>query len=675
MQIAAGTRLAHYRIEAFIGRGGMGEVYRARDEALDRPVAIKIVREDLSADDDRLRRFAQEARAASALNHPHIVHIYEVGRADGVSFIAMEFVEGMTLRQAIAERVPLTLLLRYLEQVADALEKTHAAGIVHRDLKPDNILVARDRYAKVADFGLAKLHRARESDEEMESLTAAGAVLGTPAYMAPEQVHGEKVDHRSDIFAFGCILHEAVTGQRAFDAASPFAMMKRIAYDDPAPFPDAVPAALQRIVQRCLEKDPASRWQSMGAIATELHTALRQLESEGEAATVFSTEAVPGRRRPLLILVPAVLIIAILGIWAAFPLLLRKGGSPAVSAAAPSTQRMGLSNSPAYDAYMRGKVNVSNEELSKNDRAIELLTSAVAADPNFAPAYATLARAYSIKAFYYAGPEERQRLTEDAEVALEKALALDPHLAEAHLARGVLLWTKARRFPHEEAVAAYRQALSLDPSLDEAHHQLGLIYLHVGLLDKAAAETREALRLNPANSLARFRSGVIDLTAGRCEEALSTFRSSANRNPGLLAYQTADALVCLGRDREATAVIEEYLKEFPQDEGGVGTSVMAMILARSGRHREAEEAIASSERLGEGFGHFHHTAFNIACAWAIMDRPEQAVRWLEAAADDGFPCYPRFLADRSLENVRKDPRYQALLARMKKEYERRLSSL
>ncbi len=604
MQIAAGTRLSRYRIEAVIGRGGMGEVYRARDEALDRLVAIKVVRGDLAADDDRLRRFAQEARAASALNHPHIIHVYEVGEAEGVHFIAMEFVDGVTLRQSIAERVPISQLLRYLEQAADALEKTHAAGIVHRDLKPDNILIASDRYAKVADFGLAKLQRAPGRDESVESLTEEGAVLGTPAYMAPEQVLGGRADHRSDIFAFGCILHEVVTGRRAFDAASHFALMKKIAYEDPAPFPDAAPSALRRIVQRCLQKDPASRWQSMGEIAAELHSALRQIESEDEATTVLRTEAVPGRRRQLLIALPVVLIIVISGIWATTAVISRREGSSAVSGATTTTQRRALIDSPAYDAYMRGRVNVSNEEESKNERAIELLKSAVAADPDFAPAYATLARAYSIKVFYYAGPDERQGVTEEAEVALEKALALDPTLAEAHLARGVLLWTAANRFPHEEAVAAFRRALELDPSLDEAHQQLGLIYVHVGLQDKASAEIREALRLNPANALARFRSGVIALNAGRCEEA-----------------------------------------------------------------------IARAVKIGEGFGHFHHTAFNVACAYAIMKRPEESVKWLEAAANDGFPHYPRFLADRNLENIRQDPRYQALMARMQKDYERRLGSL
>jgi serine/threonine protein kinase/Flp pilus assembly protein TadD len=675
MGLAAGARLSRYRIEELIGRGGMGEVYRARDEALDRPVAIKVVRGDLTADDDRLRRFAQEARAASALNHPHIIHVYEVGEHEGLHFIAMEFVDGVTLREAIAGRASLSQLVRYLEQVADALDKAHAAGIVHRDLKPDNILVARDRYAKVADFGLAKLRRTPGRDESIESLTAEGAVMGTPAYMAPEQVLGERADHRSDIFAFGCILYEAVTGRRAFDAPSHFSLMKRIAYEEPASFPDAAPSTLQRIVERCLAKDPGSRWQSMGEIATELHAALRQIEAEEEAPTILRSGAVPKRRRRLLIAIPAAMIVVLLVIWATAGAWKRKDDASPVSVASTVKQARVPIDSPAYDAYMRGRVNVSNEEPAKNDRAIEQLKSAVASDPDFAPAHALLARAYSIKAFYYAGKEERQRVTEDAEVALKKALALDPNLAEAHLARGVLLWTAANRFPHEEAIAAFRRALELDPSLDEAHHQLGLIYVHIGLLDKASSEIREALRINPANALARFRSGVIALNAGRCEDALAIFNSTSRRNPGLLAYQTGDALFCLGRDEEAIAVIDQYLKENPRDEGGVATSVRAMILARSGRDQEAREAISTALRIGEGFGHFHHTAFNVACAWAIMNRPDEAVRWLESAANDGFPHYPRFLSDRNLENIRRDPRYQALMTRLKKDYERRLRSL
>ena len=171
-------------------------------------------------------------------------------------------------------------------------------------------------------------------------------------------------------------------------------------------------------------------------------------------------------------------------------------------------------NSVAYDAYMRGKVNVSSENPDNNEAAIKLFEQAIAADPNFAAAYAELARAYTIKARYFAPPDEKKKLNEDAEVDVAKALAIDPNLAEGHFARGLILWTPYKRFPHEQAIQAYRRAIELNPNLDEAHHQLGFVYLHIGLLDKAWQEIQKALAINPANTLARYRLGVIDMCRG-----------------------------------------------------------------------------------------------------------------------------------------------------------------
>jgi eukaryotic-like serine/threonine-protein kinase len=224
VSLTPGTRIASYEILGQIGAGGMGEVYRARDSKLSRDVAIKVLPPALAGDTERLARFEKEARTASALSHPNIVTIYEVGQADGASFIAMELVEGRTLRSLLASgSLPLRKLLSIAAQAADGLAKAHAAGIVHRDLKPENIMVTRDGLVKILDFGLAKLvpagfQASRGPDHPTVTIgTEAGTVLGTAGYMSPEQASGEPVDFRSDQFSFGSILYEMASGRRAFE--------------------------------------------------------------------------------------------------------------------------------------------------------------------------------------------------------------------------------------------------------------------------------------------------------------------------------------------------------------------------------------------------------------------------------------------------------------------------
>ena len=327
-------------------------------------------------------------------------------------------------------------------------------------------------------------------------------------------------------------------------------------------------------------------------------------------------------------------------------------------------------NSAAYDAYMRGKVNVSSENPGNNEAAIKLFEQAIADDPNFAAAYAELARAYSIKTRYFAPVAEKKTLNEDAEVDVEKALALDPNLAEGHFARGLILWTPYKRFPHEQAIQSFKRALELNPNLDEAHHQLGLVYLHIGLLDKGQREIERALAINPGNTLARYRLGVINMCRARYEEAFQIFNSTPlEMNPSLLAFYTANALFRLGRNEEASAIIEQFFKTYPKDEGGAVTSVKAMMLAKVGKKREAEDAIQHAVDIGRGYGHFHHTSYNIASAYALMHQPEPALKWLQVTAEEGFPCYPLFEGDANLASLRNDARFILFMARLKQQWQ------
>ena len=333
-------------------------------------------------------------------------------------------------------------------------------------------------------------------------------------------------------------------------------------------------------------------------------------------------------------------------------------------------------NPAAYDAYMRGMVNVSSENPADNEAAIKLFEQSVAADPNFAAAYAELARAYTIKARYLRPVAEKKKLNEDAEVAVDKALAIDPNLAEGYFARGLMLWTPYKRFPHEQAIQSYRRAIELNPNFDEAHHQLGFIYLHIGMLDKAWQEIQKALAINPGNTLARYRLGVIDMCRAKYEEAFQIFNSTPlEQNPSLLAFYTSNALFRLGRNEEASAIIEQFFKDYPKDEGGLVTSVKAMMLAKAGKNREAEATIQHAIEIGRGYAHFHHTSYNIASAYALMNQPEPAMKWLQVTADEGFPCYPLFEGDANLDNLRKDPRFIAFMAKQKQQWEHYTATL
>ncbi len=317
--------ISHYRIVGPLGAGGMGEVYLAQDQTLERNVALKILPPDLVRSEERVRRFVLEAKSASSLSHPNIVTIYEIGQdavrsageadSGSVHFISMELVSGKTLTTLIHEdKTDLRTLLGYLAQAADGLAKAHAAGIVHRDLKPGNIMVSADGFAKVLDFGLAKLTEQRDAGPEVTNAptqladaTAEGLVVGTAGYMSPEQVQGKSVDHRADIFSFGCILYEAATRQRPFAAETGVETMHRILHDKPVPVEELnarVPAELRRLIRRCLAKSPDQRLQSMKDLSLELREIVDEYETLSASASSGShvsgaAPIAPARRTPV----------------------------------------------------------------------------------------------------------------------------------------------------------------------------------------------------------------------------------------------------------------------------------------------------------------------------------------------------------------------------------------
>ena len=287
-----GQSLRNYSIEEMLGRGGMGVVYRARDTRLNRPVALKVIPPELAGDPARRSRFLQEARAASAVNHPAIAQIYEIEEEGDTTFIVMEYVDGSTVRQLIARNeLDLAAAVEVAMQVADGLSRAHEAGIVHRDIKSDNVMVTRDGHAKILDFGLAKLLGPADQDsgpgsesrlETAAARTQAGIIMGTIAYMSPEQARGLPADHRSDIFSFGIVLYEMASGRLPFAGASALDTMHQLAYEQATPVTQVranLPWSLQKVIDRCLQKKPADRYQDMKSVVKDLRQVRKEVES------------------------------------------------------------------------------------------------------------------------------------------------------------------------------------------------------------------------------------------------------------------------------------------------------------------------------------------------------------------------------------------------------------
>src|SRR5579864_5062667 len=450
--ILPGQRISHYQIASKIGEGGMGAVYRAIDTNLGRTVALKVIsRPFISADDKR--RFAREAKAASALNHANIVTIYEYNSDHGIDFIAMEFVEGSALDKLLKQGgTPLSTLLDYARQVAGALAKAHAAGIAHRDLKPGNIMITGDGVVKVLDFGLAKQSRDAEGGEGTVTmaLTQIGAVLGTPSYMSPEQAMGEPADFRSDIFSFGIILYELVCGRRPCQGSDAQTTLRQIVYKEPSPVEEvnqSLPQDLAALIAECLRKDREQRLQSMGDASERLRSIAEAPAATATATAAPTPAASPSIRFPWR-------RVAKWSLWAAAGIAIAAGG---VRWGPRMIQRTALLAPDSFQQYQKATALLKKKyRKSYLDEAITTLDQAIAANPKHAASYAALAEAYVAR---YEGANDPQWLKLAADSA-QKAAELDPDLSAAQAVVGL---TAMVQQSYEKADAALQRALELDP--------------------------------------------------------------------------------------------------------------------------------------------------------------------------------------------------------------------
>src|SRR5450759_3018471 len=374
MALTAGTKLGPYEIQSLLGAGGMGEVYLARDTRLQRTVAIKVLPAHLSSSPDLHTRFEQEAKSISALQHPNICVVHDIGSQGGIDFMVMEYVAGQTLDKLIPPcGLPTDLAIKYAVQIAEALSRAHAAGIVHRDLKPANVMVDDTGLVKVLDFGLAKLAAPAstlggEGATMVSGSTTPGMIVGTLAYMSPEQAEGKIIDARSDIFSFGSVLYEMLTGSRAFDAQSSAALLAAVMRDDPKPVNELkrdVPPEVRKIVTRCLKKDPAARYASGAELAHELKSC-RDLLFPESGARLSPARIAHHAQRPR-VLVPLLLLVILLGLGAAWLVKRSRDARWAREVALPEISQLG-DQGKFGDAYA---LAVKAEKSIAGDPALE----------------------------------------------------------------------------------------------------------------------------------------------------------------------------------------------------------------------------------------------------------------------------------------------------------------
>ena len=771
----------------------MGDVYRARDERLSRDVALKILSRS-SSDPESHRRFDREARAVASLSHPHIVPLFDVGEQDGIRFVVTELVEGETLRGRLA-RGPLTTgeAAELAAQVAEGLAAAHARGFVHRDIKPENIVVTPEGRAKILDFGLVrstadeKPAETSEGEPTVTALTEPGMVSGTVGYMSPEQIRGETVDGRSDIFALGAVLFEMLTGRRAFTADSKIETLNAILREEPSPPATPIPEELASIIRRCLAKRPENRYHSGVDLAHDLRMAVGPTISAPAVARIAAWPLSRRRTMPIFALVAAGLILTAL--WMLRP---RTGARPPRTLAVLPFRTIGAETVPHFglgladsvigrlaslrqltvrptsaisrfesgqtdaseagrqldveavlegtlqrlegttrvtfqltdvsrgailwsdgldlpegrlfeiqDAIARGVVDRLQVELNPSERQAfgkmqpvpdEVIEEYFAARaelpgiipmpverrralvarfdrileraPHFARAIAARSYARAWLNFHTPSPGGHEAVLRDA----ERALAIDPSLAEPRVARASSYWSSSGGWKVAEAVRELKSAIERNPGLEIAHLDLTRILSHYGWLAEARAALEPARRLNPASPEALRLGATILWFGGDFGPALEEFRrlpSEIAREPMGGRYQILNLRLLLEDPRPLLAEAEAWVVE-RRPETKLPQAVLALARARSGRGdiRDLESDIASADPR---IGHFHHVYNLLAEAHAQEGDAGRAIENLRRAASTGLACLICFETDPMLAPVRSSREYLSLREELKRQ--------
>jgi tetratricopeptide (TPR) repeat protein len=575
----AGTRIGIYEVECQIGAGAMGEVYRARDTTLGRDVAIKVLPHAFSEDPERLGRFAREARLLAALNHPNIATIHGVVSAEGLHALVLELIEGDTLAERIARsRISLREALTIARQVADALDSAHTQGIVHRDLKPGNIKITPRGTVKVLDFGLAKVtvenigKRTSAISTHPAPMTIGGthegAILGTAAYMSPEQARGEPVDMRTDIWAFGCVLFEMLTGRRAFEGQTIWDSLAGVLQGDPDwnALPRSTPATVRNLLRHCLRKDPNERPPTIADVRDQIDKALapRALGHIGTAAA-------------------AILAFSVVG-------LITVRYAPSLLPVFGLTDRSETLTSAFNLAQQAATLLERDDKVENVDRAVALLEQALARDVQYTLAYAYLADAYVRKYLLSPDAEWLRRARETA----QKAVDLNPDLGAAHVALGR---AQLEAGEIDQAVKEFSRAIELDPVNPFPHLGLANAFAGQNQDTKAEAEFRIAIARGAKAWRTHVGFGQFLFERGRYADAATEWEAAGTVSPdNVIVFRNLGAAYYqLGRYEEAASAFQRALEVQPS--ASIYTNLGTLRFFQ-GRYAEAVTAFEKAVDLG-----------------------------------------------------------------------------
>jgi serine/threonine protein kinase/Flp pilus assembly protein TadD len=733
MSLAASTRLGPYEILGSLGTGGMGEVYRARDTRLERDVAVKVLPERLATDPHALTRFQREARAVAALSHPNIVALYDTGLEQGMPYVIMELLEGETLgrhlkRSALDWRGALAIA----SAVADGMAAAHAKGIIHRDIKPENLYLTANGGVKILDFGLARLEKTTPTPTGLSATvtfeTQQGVVLGTVSYMAPEQVRGQHADARSDVFALGCVLFEMVTGQRPFPGETTADVMAAILHSAPPLLSESGrsrPAALDRVITRCLEKDPARRFPSGAELAAALKaippdSALQDSVRQHQGETLV--EPVP-RRPPgaSVAVLPFVnmssdpeneyfsdgLAEELLNALSKVEGLRVASRTSAFAFKGKSEDIRRIGEQLNVRTVLQGSVRKSGNRLR--------ITAQLG---NVADGFQLWSETYNRQLEdVFAIQDEiaqsiskalRVLLTEKDQQALERRRATADVRAYDCYLRGMQFFHQFRRQTLEAAVEMFTRAITIDPGYARAYAGLAdcysVLYMHWNArgdtLQKADAASQKALELDPESAEAHTARGVTLAMSKRYDEARREFETAIRLDPSLFEARYFYGRACMaeGRLEEAARLYEEASRLRPEDYQAL--LLEAGVLAGLGRKPESEATYRHGLQAAEHYLKLYPdgaralylgatawcqlgereralewarralavdpdeamTLYNVACVYSLLGQTEQAIDTLTRAVARGFAHKEWIQNDADFRPLHGHPRFQALLA-------------